>query len=215
MIPLAAGYLFAELMMQRKGGRMESRIKPKSIENVKAIRGAEVDHLLALPNVAAFLRVIRYGETSADNDKKAYQVLNGGGSFAAPPWNHPGGSRAAGAYQFMSNASANTWDILKKAPNTWDILKKALNLADFSPVNQDRAALGLIAWLGALEAVKAGDTRAAYGVLSRPAAWPSLPGGSQCAVYAKMKNRSDGVLLAPEVAADFIYGKWGGRATGN
>lgn len=122
---------------------------------------------LLLPNVAAFLRVIREGESSQTED--AYRTLVGGGQFAGFD-DHPRQavwidslkvrSTAAGAYQFLSG--------------TWDWVRKKLGLPDFSPHSQDLAALGLIDHRGALADVKAG--RLAEAIYKCAHEWASLPG---------------------------------------
>lgn len=120
---------------------------------------------LASPNVQAFLRVIRAGESSQDDD--AYRVMFGGSrfeSFADHPRrkNTAAGltSTAAGAYQFLSK--------------TWDECRAALELRDFSPRSQDLAALYLIRRRGALADVLAGYVEAAIEKCSHE--WASLPG---------------------------------------
>jgi muramidase (phage lysozyme) len=83
----------------------------------------------------ALLETISQVEGTAGPD--GYRTMFGGGKFQAPPWKHPdsvvrsGGraSAAAGKYQFM--------------PDTWARCVKALGLSDFSPANQDKAALWL------------------------------------------------------------------------
>ena len=70
-------------------------------------------------------------------------------------------SDAAGRYQFLST--------------TWDDCQRALSLADFSPDNQDRAALYLIQQRGALASVNAGDVVGACNLVSYE--WASLPPG--------------------------------------
>jgi muramidase (phage lysozyme) len=83
----------------------------------------------------ALLETISQVEGTAGPD--GYRTMFGGGKFKAPPWKHPdsvvrsGGyaSAAAGKYQFM--------------PDTWAGCVKALGLSDFSPANQDKAALWL------------------------------------------------------------------------
>lgn len=205
MLPLLAALGGAAMQeaSERAMLALESCGIRKNRRNTVAIRG-QMDELLKNANIRAFLRVIRHGETSDANDGTAYVTINGGGKLIAPPWRHPGGNKAAGAYQFMNTP---------KSP-TWDEIAADLKLADFSPLNQDRAAVGMIAKFGVLQCVIEGNTRAAYRVLSDRGAWPSLPGGTECRVYARMVNKADGKLLAPEVAADFIFAKWGGRATG-
>jgi muramidase (phage lysozyme) len=125
--------------------------------------------LLKHRNVAAFLRVIRTGEGTADAG--GYSRLFGGAPFAGFA-DHPrvkvcktySGrqlcSTAAGAYQFLAT--------------TWDETARIMRLRDFSPASQDLAALGRIAARGALDDVLAGRFEAA---LKRVAyEWASMPG---------------------------------------
>jgi len=119
--------------------------------------------------VRALLRVIRAGEgTSGEN---GYRILFGGATFDSYA-DHPrqkitkplGGkkitSTAAGAYQFLSS--------------TWDETARIMGLGDFSPGNQDRAAVGRIAARGALEDTKAGRFDVAIQKIARE--WASMPG---------------------------------------
>lgn len=83
----------------------------------------------------ALLETISQVEGTSGPD--GYRTMFGGGKFNTPPWRHPDtvvrsgkyASAAAGKYQFM--------------PGTWDECVKALGLTDFSPANQDKAALWL------------------------------------------------------------------------
>lgn len=117
-------------------------------------------------NVRAFLRVIREGESNQRDD--AYRIMFGGEHFEAPPWEHPGkvvtvgrlSSTAAGAYQFLLR--------------TWNGLVKRYGFEDFSPKNQDLAAVALIDGRGALGDVIAGRLRAALDGCAKE--WASLPG---------------------------------------
>lgn len=123
------------------------------------------DQTLKQPNVQAFLALIRHTEGAG------YATLFGGGIVENTD-DHPriavtrtlGGkpitSTAAGAYQFLSR--------------TWDECVKALDLPDFSPPNQDRAALYLIERRRALPAVLEGDWETAIERCNRE--WSSLPG---------------------------------------
>ena len=123
------------------------------------------DQTLQNPNVQAFLALLRHTEGAG------YTTLFGGGIVENTD-DHPriavtrtlGGkpitSTAAGAYQFLSR--------------TWDECVKALDLQDFSPANQDRAALYLIERRRALPAVLEGDWETAIERCNRE--WASLPG---------------------------------------
>lgn len=130
------------------------------------------DDLLAAlthDNVAAFLAVIREGESS--HGIEAYSVMFGGGhfdSFADHPrkkntailGGKPITSTAAGAYQFLAG--------------TWDDINALYKFPDFSPVNQDCGAVALIARRKALDDVLAGRIEEALTKCSRE--WASLPG---------------------------------------
>jgi muramidase (phage lysozyme) len=126
---------------------------------------SKYDITLRNENVQAFLALIRKTEGAG------YTTLFGGGIVENTD-DHPriaitrtlGGkpitSTAAGAYQFLSR--------------TWDECVKALGLNDFSPPNQDRAALYLIERRKALPAVMEGDWTTAIERCNRE--WASLPG---------------------------------------
>lgn len=116
------------------------------------------------PNVLAFLTVIRTGEGTLG--EKGYRTLYGGGLFEsfsdhprklikAGDWT----STAAGAYQFLSK--------------TWDGLVQKYGFSDFSPTNQDYAAIRLIEGRGALEDVVNGRIESAIRKCNKE--WASLP----------------------------------------
>jgi muramidase (phage lysozyme) len=125
--------------------------------------------LLDDPNVKAFLHTIRVGEGTAD--PMGYRRHFGGSHFDTYA-DHPrriitaglGSNRydssAAGAYQFLTK--------------TWTECATALGLADFSPRNQDAAALFLIDRRKALDDVLAG--RIEQAVIKCNREWASLPG---------------------------------------
>jgi muramidase (phage lysozyme) len=120
-------------------------------------------------NVYAFLKMLRHGEGTSDED--GYRRMFGGelfDSFADHPrkaitkklGGSPITSTAAGAYQFLSR--------------TWDGLVKQYGFADFSPKNQDLAGIALIKGRKALDDVIAGRFETA--VLKCNKEWASLPG---------------------------------------
>lgn len=125
-------------------------------------------HWLTDANVAAFLRVIRAGETSQED--KAYRMMFGGeliDSFA----DHPRRkitkrlgrqmltSTAAGAYQFLGS--------------TWDGLVRQWGFRDFEPRTQDLACVALVYGRKAIDDVLAGRFEAAVRKCNRE--WASLP----------------------------------------
>lgn len=130
---------------------------------------AELAAHLAQPRLRAFLRMLRVGEGTADED--GYRRMFAGrlvDSFADHPrtpvtarlGGRPITSTAAGAYQFLSR--------------TWDECRRALDLPDFSPASQDLAAVFLIRRRGALGDVLAGRIEQAVKRCNRE--WASLPG---------------------------------------
>ena len=117
-------------------------------------------------NVDAFLWTIRYSEGTTG--ERGYQTIYGYeyfDSYADHPRRivHKGAytSSAAGAYQIM--------------PMTWDtVIQPALHLPDFSPESQDKAAVYLIKYRGALDHVKNGNFDEAVRKCAKE--WASLPG---------------------------------------
>lgn len=125
----------------------------------------ELRKALQHPNVQAFLRVIRAGESSQDDS--AYATMFGGGRFTDLT-HHPNQaitrgnltSTAAGAYQFLHR--------------TWVECAAAVGLIDFGPLAQDLGAVFLIRRRNALADVLAGRISAAITKCNRE--WASLPG---------------------------------------
>jgi len=119
-------------------------------------------------NVAAFLHLIRFGESS--NSDRAYSMLYGGGQFSDFS-QHPGiffplpngkQTSAAGAYQIVLT--------------TWNNLRRQYDLPDFSPTTQDFAAVCLIKGRGAISDVEAGRFDIAIRKCRKE--WTSLPGAA-------------------------------------
>lgn len=146
-------------------------------------------------NVRAFLRVIREGET--DQTGLAYRKLVGDppGVYSIKSLDdHPRKvvlipnlgiySSAAGAYQFLTR--------------TWDSLVKEYGFEDFSPSNQDEAAVALIVGRGVLDELITGDLDAVLEKCSYE--WASLPPGR----YGQPTINEEKALT--------VYLKWGGHA---
>jgi muramidase (phage lysozyme) len=123
--------------------------------------------LLYNQNIAAFLKMTRVGEGTADAG--GYNRLFGGGTFNSYAW-HPNilvvkngyRSTAAGAYQFKYS--------------TWQDTAKAMGLIDFSPPSQDLGALGRLAYRGAINDILAGNIYKAIEKTRNE--WVSLPGAT-------------------------------------
>lgn len=125
---------------------------------------------VAANNEKAFLDMIAYAEGTIGEN--GYRTLFGGGlfdSFADHPrkmfsFTNKRGEQlktsAAGRYQFLAR--------------TWDELARRLSLSDFSPENQDKAALELVRERGALADVQAGRVTVAIAKCAK--IWASLPG---------------------------------------
>jgi muramidase (phage lysozyme) len=133
------------------------------VSNMKYVTALDVANV----NVQAFLKVIRKAEGT--DGVNGYRTIFGGQLFTSYA-DHPRvlvktakyQSTAAGAYQFKAS--------------TWDETRDAMKLTDFSPANQDKAAVGRIAARNALEDVKAG--RFAVAIKKCAGEWASLPGAT-------------------------------------
>lgn len=146
-------------------------------------------------NVRAFLRMLRVGEGTPDED--GYRRHFGGDLFddfsdhpRRPVTRELGGkpitSTAAGAYQFLAS--------------TWDGCRKALGLEDFSPPNQDLAAVYLIHGRRAIEDILEGRIEEAVSKCAKE--WASLPGSP----YGQPVKTLDDVLG--------YYASYGGHLAG-
>lgn len=128
------------------------------------------ESLLSNPNVQRGLATIRHTEGTSLR-ANPYTVGYGYAPIRDLSW-HPGVSHAfstnsgrksrttaAGAYQFLSR--------------TWNGVAKSLGLKDFSPKNQDIAALALIDRRNGLQSLLAGDVRGFVNAVGKE--WASLP----------------------------------------
>lgn len=161
---------------------------------------ADLRAALSHPNVAAFLRVIREGESRQDDS--AYRLENDGTprGRVLPDYvvEHPSKGlrsppgRAFGAYQFLAS--------------TWAGLVKKHGFENMGPACQDEAAVALILGRGALDEVLAGDLDGAFYLLHPE--WTSLPGGSEENAATKRLRRvfvewGGQIKAAPEAAPGF------------
>jgi len=125
------------------------------------------EKLLSAPNVQKMLDLI----ANAEGVQHGYNTLFGNERLSDLSW-HPGVKKgftqtdgkkntttAAGRYQFLED--------------TWNGVAKQLGLKDFSPKNQDIAAVALLAQNGALPSVLKGDFKTA--VQKSGSTWASLP----------------------------------------
>lgn len=119
----------------------------------------------AMANLRAFLLMIQYAEGTYG--KEAYRTLFGGQLFTGFS-EHPA---IAVTRSGLTSTAAGAYQILYR---TWQSLQQTIRLDDFSPANQDRAAVELIRRRGALEDVLAG--RLETGVTKCRKEWASLPG---------------------------------------
>lgn len=112
------------------------------------------------------------GTYDAKNPYAVYggKVANQLTSFA----DHP---RAAGKWGFQDNSgkqqgstAAGRYQIIQK---TWDGISRQYGLNDFSPMNQDLAAIGLMVNSGVMPLILKGDIRGAASKLGN--VWASLP----------------------------------------
>jgi muramidase (phage lysozyme) len=141
------------------------------IESVIPIGPSQEDtmQLAADPNVAAFLKMIRYAEGTAGPN--GYRTLFGGELFDHFA-DHPRVkvTRTLGG-RLITSSAAGAYQILER---TWDDIQARLALPDFSPASQDAAAVFLIRRRGALDDVRAGRFPQAVEKVSLE--WASMPG---------------------------------------
>lgn len=145
----------------------------------------QYDSYLQNPNIRGLLNAIRWAEGTPD--EKGYFRMLGGKHFSGNQ--HPraiqgGGqwpSDAAGAYQFLSP--------------TWDEAAKALGLRDFSPQNQDRAALWLIEQKRRVPLSEIAAKGATADTFHRLAGeWASLPTAKGGSAYGQPSKRVEELL---------------------
>jgi len=126
-------------------------------------------------NVLAFLDMLAKAEGTFGVGDDGYDVNVGGELFVGYE-RHPriavrtrwGWSDAAGRYQIMAAIPGRI------RTDTWDWASRAVGAKDFSPLNQDRVAIYLIARARAVDDIKAG--RLDVAIAKCAPVWASLPG---------------------------------------
>lgn len=147
---------------------------------------AEVDQsLVDHPNVVAMLRVVRQGESSQSD--VAYSMIVGGGRFSDFS-DHPR------QYRTINGARTSAAGAHQITATTWGDVQPAMHLPDFSPRSQDIAALGRIAYRGALPDVLAGRLSDAVAKLRNE--WTSLPGAAE-------QNRMQSMEISRQIFAAY------------
>lgn len=130
-------------------------------------------------NVKAFLKLIRYCEHRSE-DIGVYYVLYGGGRFSDTK-EHPN----IRVYDKSDKAKKNPHTpagAYQITYATWVEAKRRGVVSDFTPVQQDKLAVWIIATENALGDVEAGHLDTAYKKLK--GRWSSLPGATQSHVSA-------------------------------
>lgn len=161
-VPSAAGSLTKTGEEQRM--LVHSSDRP---QEVAANSSKKTAHPLHLVRTKAFLDTIAVAEgTDTPNGYRTQYTGTKFSSFRDHPREVKCARRygkrlcadAAGRYQFLSP--------------TWDRFAKKMGIKNFTPANQDRAALALIREKGALEDIEAGRFEIAVSKVAR--VWPSL-----------------------------------------
>lgn len=141
-------------------------------QNVQEItENHSLDNFVQKPRVKAFLDVIAFAEGTLHDD--GYKTLYGGGLFHDFS-DHPRlVIKRKHKSRKLNSSAAGRYQILAKS---WDRIARKFDIKDFSPVNQDRAALALIKQSGALKYVVSGDFENAIKRVKY--LWASLPGSN-------------------------------------
>jgi muramidase (phage lysozyme) len=107
--------------------------------------------------------------------------------------------------------AAGTYQIL--AP-TWEAQAKKLNLQDFSPENQEKAAVGILKDTGALDALKAGEFEKAKKLMGTQ--WASIPGstiGKSTGQIPKLNEQHEQIFSAGDDVSNLILGTSSAKET--
>jgi muramidase (phage lysozyme) len=154
----------------------------------------------AHPNVAAFLRVMREGESAQDD--RAYTMLVYGGHFSDFS-DHPRQHFDIKTHQYVAdwrnappNSTTSAAGVGQIVETTWNGLQKKYGFRDFTPATQELACVALMYEREAIDPLLAGDLDTAITRCRQE--WTSLPGAAE----------NHRVSLAK---AHFIYEQYGGK----
>ena len=159
---------------KKKTGKTETPPSPDINIDAGATSGGGTADTSLNPHRRAFLDTLAYAEGTANYPNTGYNTMFTGKQFSGYK-DHPRqiqrsgryASDAAGRYQFLST--------------TWD----GLGFSDFSPANQDKGALKLLA-PHVLQAIDKGDFATAFHGARKT--WASLPGAGYGQPEKKMKT---------------------------
>lgn len=134
-----------------------------------------VNSLIYEPSIKAFLDTIAFAEGTYHND--GYRVLYAGHLFNDFS-DHPRCVISSKSYNLirkkkynLGSSAAGRYQILERI---WNSIARQMKLKDFSPINQDKAAVGLIREMGALQDVLSCRFEVAVNKLSP--LWSCFPG---------------------------------------
>ena len=153
----------------------------------------QLQQLLSNPNARQMLDLI----ARAEGVKHGYNTMFGNERFNSLQ-THPNVRKQFNQTDGKTNTTtaAGRYQFLKP---TWDGLSRQYGLKDFSPQNQDIAALALMAQKGALNNVLKGDFKGAVGKLGGTwASLPSSPYAQPKKTYAQLGMGSGPTSQAPQ-----------------
>lgn len=139
---------------------------PASANIVQDVSSDMIPINYGAPNLNAFLKVLRLGESDDD-----YSALYGGGSFSSFA-QHPAIRTTSNPDPFQGSDNSHAAGAYQAQPGTWRDFMASEGQCDFSPSNQDRFAVWDIKRRGAYSDVLMGDIEAAMYKLR--AEWTSL-----------------------------------------
>jgi len=156
------------------------------------------DAYLNNPNVQRYLKYINMYEGSP----QPHHMVNY--KEAASLEDHPRTPVRFGKSKNQVSTAAGSYQLLGK---TWDEQKNKLGLADFSLVNQQRAAIGVLKDNGILDAVAKGDFQKANAKAKN--IWASLPGstiGKETGQVPKVNKEAERLINAKAPEKGFGVG---------